>query len=314
MKWYKHDTNAHADAKLKKVRMKYGLEGYGMYWYCLELIAASVDVDNLTFELEHDAEIISHDTGIHYERVNEMMTYMVDLGLFENDNGAVTCLKLAKRLDKSMTSNPRMRELIEKVKKNHDPVMTKPDGIMQDKIRLDKNRLDNNNSSVPPAGGTCEMCCGTGIEIGFDSASGGPIQYNCSQCTGQEPQPPAKPEKPKRKTKAEKLFDKLRLSGYLIAQASDDVLTEWCKLRAKKCASDSDLVHKRIDGQLQILINHGMTIDAALTEQVARNWTDLKAEWFDVMKGRLPNQQQWEQQTQSGWSAGCESELHRGDK
>lgn len=146
MKWYKHDTNAHADAKLKKVRMKYGLEGYGMYWYCLELIAASVDVDNLTFELEHDAEIISHDTGIHYERVNEMMTYMVDLGLFENDNGAVTCLKLAKRLDKSMTSNPRMRELIEKVKKNHDPVMTKPDGIMQDKIRLDKNKESNVDS------------------------------------------------------------------------------------------------------------------------------------------------------------------------
>ena len=39
MKWIKHDTNANQDAKLKKLRMKYGLEGYGMYWYCLELIA-----------------------------------------------------------------------------------------------------------------------------------------------------------------------------------------------------------------------------------------------------------------------------------
>lgn len=170
----------------------------------------------------------------------------------------------------------------------------------------------SNNSFAPSTDGACKVCGGTGSIFDESRESLTP----CKKCqgTGQEPQPPAKPEKPKRKTKAEKLFDKLRTSGYMIAQASDDVLTEWCKLRVKKGASDSDLVHKRIDGQLRILINHGMTIDAALTEQVARNWTDLKAEWFDVMKGRLPNQQQWEQQTQSGWSAGCESEMHRGEK
>ena len=28
MQWVKHDTNASQDAKLKRVRMKYGLEGY----------------------------------------------------------------------------------------------------------------------------------------------------------------------------------------------------------------------------------------------------------------------------------------------
>lgn len=93
MKWFKHDSNANTDAKLRKLRIKYGMEGYGLYWYCLELIAQIVDKNNLTFELEHDAEIISHDTGIHVERVQEMMTSMVNLGLFENNNGAVTCLK-----------------------------------------------------------------------------------------------------------------------------------------------------------------------------------------------------------------------------
>jgi hypothetical protein len=60
MRWFKHDADANADAKLKKVRIKYGMQGYGLYWYCLELIAGNVDVDNITFELEHDAEIIAH--------------------------------------------------------------------------------------------------------------------------------------------------------------------------------------------------------------------------------------------------------------
>lgn len=149
MQWFKHDATANADAKLKKVRIKYGLEGYGLYWYCLELIAGEVSKDKLTFELEHDAEIISHDTGVHYERVNEMMAYMVDLGLFERDSGVVTCLKMAQRLDQSMTSNPGMRKIISDIKtKNHDGVMTQSGIVMQDKNRIEENREDKNNTSV----------------------------------------------------------------------------------------------------------------------------------------------------------------------
>ncbi len=99
MKWYKHDANANCDAKLRHVRLKYGMEGYGLYWYCLELIAQNVERHNLSFELEHDAEIISADVGIHFELVQEMMMFMIDLGLFERSNGVITCLKLASRTD-----------------------------------------------------------------------------------------------------------------------------------------------------------------------------------------------------------------------
>lgn len=151
MKWFKHDSDANSDAKLKRVRMKYGLEGYGLYWYCLELITNDVSDTNLTFELEHDAEVIAFDVGIHQERVQEMMSYMVNLGLFENKNGSLTCLKILKRLDTSMTSNNAMRGLIQKARsevnqgvtvQSHDSVMIKPDLVMQDKTRLDKTRLD----------------------------------------------------------------------------------------------------------------------------------------------------------------------------
>tara|TARA_B110000908_G_scaffold104878_1_gene123523 strand:+ start:797 stop:1507 length:711 start_codon:yes stop_codon:yes gene_type:complete len=151
MKWFKHDSDANSDAKLKRVRMKYGLEGYGLYWYCLELITNDVSDTNLTFELEHDAEVIAFDVGIHQERVQEMMTYMVNVGLFENNNGRLTCLKILKRLDTSMTSNNAMRGLIQKARsevnqvvsaESHDSVMMNPDKVMQDKTRLEKTKLD----------------------------------------------------------------------------------------------------------------------------------------------------------------------------
>jgi len=153
IKWFKHDSNASADAKLRRVRMKYGMAGYGLYWYCLELIAMGVEANKLTFELEHDAEIIAHDTGINYAVVQEMMVFMCDLGLFENTDGRITCLKMATRLDQSMTSNPGMRKIISTIK-NHDPIMTPSrnhhDPIMMEscKIRLDKNRKEKNTKDI----------------------------------------------------------------------------------------------------------------------------------------------------------------------
>lgn len=143
MKWFKHDANAQSDAKLEKLRIRYGMEGYGLYWYCLELIVGNIEIHNIRFELEHDSEIISHRTGIHADQVQEMMKYMVELGLFENNDGRITCWKLVKRLDTSMTSNPTLRKIIKSFHENHDPVMT-PSGQHHDSIMPDEMRLDEN--------------------------------------------------------------------------------------------------------------------------------------------------------------------------
>lgn len=160
MQWFKHDSDASQDAKLQNVLLDYGLEGYGLYWHCLELIAGGVDKENVTFELEHDARIIARNVGSTAQKVEEMMRYFVEIDLFESCQGKISCLKMAKRLDKSMTSNPEMRILIDKIRgKNHDAIMIshdssmiKPDLVMQDKIRLEDNRekdlVDSGESPV----------------------------------------------------------------------------------------------------------------------------------------------------------------------
>lgn len=151
MRWFKHDSNANADSKLQNVLLDYGLEGYGLYWYCIELIAGKVDAENITFQLEHDARIIARNTGCTAQKVEEMMRYFVKQGLFEDNDGIITCMKLAKRLDKSMTSNPEMRMIIESLRR-HDSVMipseVNHDGVMQDKIRKDEKK-----PPLPPKGG-----------------------------------------------------------------------------------------------------------------------------------------------------------------
>jgi len=64
MKWFKHDSDASSDAKIKKLVIRHGAIGYAVYFHCLELIAGNVSNDNITFELEHDSEIIADNLRI----------------------------------------------------------------------------------------------------------------------------------------------------------------------------------------------------------------------------------------------------------
>lgn len=136
MKWFKHDSDANQDAKLRRLRLKHGMEGYGLYWFCLELIARGVEASRLAFELEHDAELIAADTGIHYERVQSMMADMVDLGLFENTGGVITCLKMAHRTDE-YTAKLLTKRPIVPTESRHCP-----DTIGTKSVLLEENRTE----------------------------------------------------------------------------------------------------------------------------------------------------------------------------
>lgn len=173
MKWFKHDSDASSDAKIKKLVIRHGAVGYAVYFHCLELIAGNVSNDNITFELEHDSEIIADNLRIRgtndksgMQIVEEIMRYIIELELFENHDGIITCFKMIKRLDSSMTSNAAFRKMILDAKENHDfmkenhdselnnhdGVMTKGQKVMQEKNRIEQKRIYN--PPYPPAGGS----------------------------------------------------------------------------------------------------------------------------------------------------------------
>jgi hypothetical protein len=105
----------------------------------VEAIAYGVDKDNLTFDLKDDAETIAFELSIQEKRVEEIMFYLVEVGLFESSHGVITCLKLAERIDKSMTNSPKLRNWLDS-----KSVMTCADDVNTcaelDKIRIDKNK------------------------------------------------------------------------------------------------------------------------------------------------------------------------------
>ena len=142
------------DAKIKKLTMRHGAEGYAVYFHCLELIVGDINANNITFQLEHDAEIIADTLRIKgegmlspVEKVSTIMRFIVELGLFEENDGYITCLKIARSLTQSMTSNPKMRQLISSIKQeHHDGIMT-PSCKKRIEQKDKKERIDN--TSIP---------------------------------------------------------------------------------------------------------------------------------------------------------------------
>ena len=150
MDWFKHDTKASFDAKVKKLIIRHGAVGYAVYFHCLELIMADVSKTNITFELEHDSEIIADNLKIigtnneaGVDIVNRIMRTIIELNLFECSQNRIFCLKLLDRLDSSMTSNSKFRAKITELKdlrdKNTNKVMI-PSWQHHDTVMQEENK------------------------------------------------------------------------------------------------------------------------------------------------------------------------------
>ena len=167
MKWFKHDAHAMRKAGLERVIMEFGMDGYGLYWACLEMIAGDLTIENLNFELNHDAELIAYKFKMDTIRVEKIMLRCIELGLFDlAESGKLMCLGLAKMVDDTMSRNPEIRKIKDGaeiiLRKNGRPVNSdkttenpeetsenpeeNPDNlpIKSDQRRLDKTRLDKN--------------------------------------------------------------------------------------------------------------------------------------------------------------------------
>lgn len=165
MKWFQHDANASTDAKIKKLILRHGAVGYAVYFHCLELIAGDLTQSHITFELEHDSEIIADNLKIvgdnnegGIDKVNRILKTIIDLGLFQESDNKVFCFKLANRLDNTVSRSPEINKIKDLVSTTNllrsDYVeSTKTYGAEEntiDKNTIQENRLDKSNTVDKP--------------------------------------------------------------------------------------------------------------------------------------------------------------------
>jgi len=141
MRWFKHPGDSLHKAEIEKLIMKYGIEGYGLYYACVEMIAGALTAENPTFELKHDAEILAHKFKIDTIKVENIMKYCIELGLFEMDSTTqrVHCFAILQMLDVSTSNNPEIKKI--KNSSNYQK-------LLESNSRLDKTREEETNKDI----------------------------------------------------------------------------------------------------------------------------------------------------------------------
>jgi hypothetical protein len=115
MKYFKHMSIMSDDTRLKRIKRKYGLAGYGLYNIILEYISRQLDKHSPLPDLQETAEDIADEWSCDVRDVNEMMLFMVNEELFETDyiTGRIVCTKLEKYLDDYIKKVPEIHRAID---------------------------------------------------------------------------------------------------------------------------------------------------------------------------------------------------------
>lgn len=153
MKWFKHETTARNDVKLRLLKKKYGLAGYGAYFSLLEVIGEYISSDNIDewgfVDETHSVETLAEDIECDPKWLKKFLKDCNKLKLFEKKEHRLFCEAIIKRLSEYES------KLLLAAKRNRDKKGTSPDNIptisghnrdvlLTDKNRTDKIRLEEN--------------------------------------------------------------------------------------------------------------------------------------------------------------------------
>jgi len=112
MKWFRHESDAHTNAKMLMVLRKYGLDGYGLVWVCREIAAK----EGNAFKVINGKDwliTISETVRRPVDDIRPMLAFMADVGLIERDSldrGDLHIPKLAEYADDYYTRHKRIYE------------------------------------------------------------------------------------------------------------------------------------------------------------------------------------------------------------
>lgn len=132
MKWFKHESDAHANIKLQSIVDQFGLPAYGYYWACLELVANQGEDYRLKREKRWEIHLKKM-LNIEIDEQKKYLSCFARHNLIDKESlkkGDLYIPKLAERCD----------EYTEKVrrKSRHNP-----DNVGVEENRTDKNRKED---------------------------------------------------------------------------------------------------------------------------------------------------------------------------
>lgn len=133
MKWFQHQSDSYSNLKHQELIESFGIEGYGMWWVCCELVAQQGEEYRIK-NGKNWKKAIKHITKLDAERIEEILSFMAQINLIDK-----------KWLNREVLAIPKMAEYSDDYTKKIQRVSGhNTDNVRQDKKRIDKNREEEN--------------------------------------------------------------------------------------------------------------------------------------------------------------------------
>lgn len=108
MKWFKHESSAGDSPRLRRLRAKYGAEGYGLYWFLVEQIGIGWETHGADLNPSLELEDIEAELRMVSGQAPDMIRWMIDKGLFEASTvGLLRCESLRNHVGEAQRKAER---------------------------------------------------------------------------------------------------------------------------------------------------------------------------------------------------------------
>lgn len=102
MKWYQQDVKSHTDEKCREIILEHGLEGYGLFILCLELIAEKID-SKMVPEIDITFRVLREKSRLSHQKLTKILSFFDQISViysnFSEKTIHMSCPNLLKRLD-----------------------------------------------------------------------------------------------------------------------------------------------------------------------------------------------------------------------
>lgn len=128
MKWFKHDTDASDDIKVRRLEEEYGNDGYAVFFKILEIIGKEGEKCRLNLE-KYPKKWVSSRCHISEEKLSDILVFM----------GKITLI-CPKSLKKNSLYIPKFKKRADEYTKR----LRRKYGQGADNVPLEENRIDKN--------------------------------------------------------------------------------------------------------------------------------------------------------------------------
>jgi len=135
--YFSHDFNARNDEKIKRLLMRHGMSGYGVYWSIIEDLYMNAngmrtECERIAYELRVDEQLVK--------------SVIFDFDLFVFDDQNFGSLSVQRRLDERFEKSAKARESANKRWNNANALQTQSDRNAIKESKVKENKVKENKT------------------------------------------------------------------------------------------------------------------------------------------------------------------------